>query len=133
YDLKYFNGDLGLSSVRRTSFNSVNPVKVEFIDKEIQQVHAIIGKPALGYKSEDRVKAAMLAQILGDGSSSRLFQAVRERNGIAYQINSFLNSFYDVSAFGVYFSTNEKLVDKALNLIYKEFKKLRDKKVSSGE
>lgn len=130
---KYFNGDLGLSSVRRRSFNSVNPVKVEFIDKEIQQVHAIIGKPAPGYKSEDRVKAAMLAQILGDGSSSRLFQAVRERNGIAYQINSFLNSFYDVSAFGVYFSTNEKLVDKALNLIYKEFKKLRDKKVSSGE
>ncbi|RPI71976.1 MAG: insulinase family protein, partial [Ignavibacteriales bacterium] len=130
---KYFNGDLGISSVRRRSFNTANPVKIEFIDKEIQQVHAIIGKPSAGYKSEERVKTALLTQVLGEGSSSRLFQAVRERNGIAYQINSFLNSFYDVSAFGVYLSTNEKLVDKALGLIYKEFKKLREKKISSSE
>ena len=71
--------------------------------------------------------------MLGEGSSSRLFQAVRERNGIAYQINSFLISFYDVSSFGVYLSTNEKMIDKALGLIYKEFRKLRDKKISHRE
>jgi predicted Zn-dependent peptidase len=130
---RYFNGDLGTSSVRRRYFNTNNPVKFELIDKEIQQVHAIIGKPTVGYKSEERVKAALLTQVLGEGSSSRLFQAVRERNGIAYQINSFLNSFYDISSFGVYLSTNEKLVDKALGLIYKEFRKLREKKISSRE
>jgi predicted Zn-dependent peptidase len=130
---KYFNGDLGMSSVRRRYFNTNNPVKMEFIDKEIQQVHAIIGKQTIGFKNEERIKAALLTQVLGEGSSSRLFQAVRERNGIAYQINSFLNSFYDVSSFGVYLSTNEKMIDKALGLIYKEFRKLREKKISHRE
>lgn len=130
---KYFNGDLGTSSVRRRNFNTNNPVKFELIDKEIQQVHAIIGKPTVGYKNEERFRAAVLTQVLGDGSSSRLFQAVRERNGIAYQINSFLNSFYDTSAFGVYLSTNEKMAERALLLIYKEFKKLREKKISQQE
>jgi predicted Zn-dependent peptidase len=70
---------------------------------------------------------------LGEGSSSRLFQALREKNGIVYQINSFLNSFYDISTFGVYFSTNDKILDKALSIIIKEFKKLRETKVSERE
>ena len=72
----------------------------------------------------------MFSHLLGEGSSSRLFQTVREKNGIAYQLNSFLNSFYDISSFGVYFSTNEKLFEKSRNLIFNEFKKLREKKVS---
>jgi predicted Zn-dependent peptidase len=131
---KYLNKDPGFSSSRRRYFNNgFHPARFELIEKEIQQVHAIIGKPTVGFKSEERIKAAVLTQILGDGSSSRLFQAVRERNGIAYQINSFLNSFYDVSSFGVYLSTNEKMVDKALGIIYKELKKLREKKVSIKE
>jgi predicted Zn-dependent peptidase len=131
---KYFNIDLGKSSVKRKQCNPGVPAsKIEFIDKEIQQVHAIIGKATYGYKDERRAKAALLAQVLGEGSSSRLFQSVRERNGIAYQINSFLNSFYDVSSFGVYFSTNEKMVDKALSIVLKEFKKLRETKISGSE
>ncbi len=103
------------------------------VEKEIQQVHTIIGKTTFGYNNDERNKAALLTQILGEGSSSRLFQTIRERNGIAYQINSFLNSFYDVSSFGVYFSTNEKLMDKALNLVLREFKKLRENKISERE
>ncbi len=131
---KYFNKDMRNSPSRRRYFN--NPVydaRLEFIEKEIQQVHAIIGKPTYGFKNEERINVALLTQILGEGSSSRLFQSVRERNGIAYQINSFLNSFYDTSAFGVYLSTNEKMVDRALSIIYRELKKLRSVKVSEKE
>ncbi len=131
---KYIRKSLGNSSVRRKYYSQTNiPAKLEFIEKEIQQVHAIIGRPTYGYKSEERMKALVLSQILGEGSSSRLFQSIREKNGIAYQINSFLNSFYDTSAFGVYFSTNEKMIDKALTLVTKEFKKLRDTKISEKE
>ncbi len=131
---KFIKKDLGNSSLRR-KHNNVNGLssKLEIIDKEIQQVHAIIGRATDGYKNERRTIALVLSQILGEGSSSRLFQSVRERNGIAYQINSFLNSFYDVSAFGVYFSTNEKMMDKALSIVLKEFKKLKDIKISDRE
>lgn len=132
---KYLKKDLGASSIKRKHYSDVfniNP-KLEFIDKEIQQVHAIIGRPGYGYNNPKRIQVAVLSQILGEGSSSRLFQSVRERNGIAYQINSFLNSFYDISTFGVYFSTNEKMMDKALSITLKEFKKLRDTKISERE
>lgn len=131
---KHFKRDLGKSSVSRKIINSSSlRAKTEFIEKEIQQVHAIIGRPAYGLKDKRRTMAAVLAQILGEGSSSRLFQSVRERNGIAYQINSFMNSFYDVSSFGVYLSTNNNMIEKAISLILKEFKKLRETKVSDKE
>ncbi len=130
---KYFNNHLGQSVINREE----NVIKVKsglkIIEKEIQQIHAIIGKSSFGFNNANRLKLLLLSQILGEGSSSRLFQTLRERNGIAYQINTFLNSFYDVSSFGVYFSTNYKMVDKALGLVSKEFKKLREKKISFKE
>jgi predicted Zn-dependent peptidase len=131
---KYFKKDLGKSLSRRISLKKhLLPSRVEFIDKEIQQVHAIIGRPTYGFKDQRRTIAAVLAQILGEGSSSRLFQSVRERNGIAYQINSFLNSFHDVSSFGIYLSTNNYMIGKAVSIILREFKKLRETKVSGKE
>lgn len=131
---RYFKKDLGNSRVNRKYYPLKNlPGKVEFIDKEIQQVHSIIGRATAGYKDENRQKIAVLSQILGEGSSSRLFQAVREKNGIAYQVNSFLNSYYDVSAFGIYLSTNDKMVDRALSIISKELLKLRETKISERE
>ncbi len=131
---KYLLKDLGISGSRRRYFNhQQTPARIELIDKKIQQVHTIIGRTAFGFRDEHRIKIALLNQILGEGSSSRLFQSVRERNGIAYQVNSFLNSFKDVSTFGVYFSTNEKMTEKAVSLILKEFKKLKTATISERE
>ncbi len=104
-----------------------------FVEKETQQVHYILGKTTYGFDDKRRIPVSVLSHILGEGSSSRLFQKIREENGIAYQINTFLNSFYDISTFGVYLSTNEKSVHKAQNLIYQELKKIREKKVSEEE
>ena len=130
---KYLNNLLGQSELNREENSIKIKSGIKVIEKEIQQVHAIIGKSSFGFNNENRLKLLLLSQILGESSSSRLFQTLRERNGIAYQINTFLNSFYDVSSFGVYFSTNFKMVDKALNLVSKEFKKLREKKISFKE
>jgi len=94
------------------------------IEKEIQQTHVIIGRETFGYIDEDRLKVNILSNIIGEGSSSRLFNVLREKNGLTYQINSFLNSFADYSTFGVYFSTNEKQADKATDLVIKEFDKI---------
>ncbi|MCX7797931.1 MAG: insulinase family protein [Melioribacter sp.] len=112
---------------------TLQPAHDLFVEKDIQQVHYIIGKPTYGFKDEKRIVVAVLSQILGEGSSSRLFQKLREENGIAYQINTFLNSFYDVSTFGIYLSTNEKSIHKAQSLIFNELKKLKHKKVTEKE
>lgn len=103
------------------------------LDKDFNQVHSIIGRSTSGLNSNRRSCIKVLSTLIGEGSSSRLFQAVREKLGITYQISSFLNSYQDVSSFGVYFSTNEKQSEKVMEIVLRELKKLRDNKVSEKE
>ena len=105
----------------------------QFYYKDINQAHLILGGTTFGYNSEKRAVINLISNILGEGSSSRLFNKLREKNGIAYQINTFMNSFYDVSSFGVYMSTNLKSLKKANAIILSEFYKLTEKKVSLKE
>lgn len=116
----------------RKSIANTNQSDV-LIDKEIQQTHVIIGKETFGFRDIDRLKVNILSNIIGEGSSSRLFNILREKNGLTYQINSFLNSFADYSAFGIYFSTNEKQADKAVDLVGKEFGKIRKNGITKVE
>jgi predicted Zn-dependent peptidase len=122
-------------STNRRSRDKFNIKKVEdaFIEKDVQQVHSIIGRATYGYNDKRRIPVRFLSALLGEGSSSRLFLAVREKLGITYQINSFLNSYYDTSAFGVYFSTNQNQYSKVIDIIFKEFKKLKDIPISERE
>lgn len=131
---KYFSKNISKSQIERKllSEKKLKPHSSS-INKEIQQVHALIGTSTYGYKSKRRIHFSVLSQILGEGGSSRLFQALRERNGITYQIHSFLNSFYDTSVFGIYFSTNEKMIGKALKLVEQEVIKLRTGKITQKE
>ncbi len=123
------------NSKRRRSREQFQNKKVEdtFIEKDVQQVHTIIGRASFGYNDKRRIPVRFLSALLGEGSSSRLFLAIREKLGITYQINSFLNSYNDTSAFGVYFSTNQNQYAKVIEIIYKEFKKLKDIPVSEKE
>ena len=114
------------STANSTSSNLV-------IEKEIQQTHVVIGKKSFGVNNQNRLKVNLLSNIIGEGSSSRLFNLLREKNGLTYQINTFLNTFADYSAFGVYFSTNEKQADRAENLILNEFGKILKSGISKTE
>lgn len=129
---KYFNGKRSTSNQKRKNFVK-QIVNDSLIEKEIQQVHSIIGRTTYGFNDERRHKIKVLSTLLGDGSSSRLFQAVREKLGMTYQINTFLNSYIDVSAFGVYFSTNEKQANKVNEIVHREFNKLRNIEVKEKE
>jgi len=119
----------------RRSRDKFNTKKVEdaFIEKDVQQVHTIIGRATYGYNDKRRIQVRFLSALLGEGSSSRLFLAVREKLGITYQINSFLNSYDDTSAFGVYFSTNQNQYARVIEIIFREFKKLKDIPISERE
>jgi len=132
YVEKYFKKDLGKIIIKRKP-TILTDAPDYTISKSVQQVHMIIGRATYGYNDKKRISVNILSHLLGEGNSSRLFQTLREKNGIAYQLNTFLNSFYDVSTFGVYLSTNVKQVEKAQSLIYSEFKKLIHKAVGSAE
>lgn len=129
---KYFTGKKSSSIQKRKNFfkHTVSDVTIE---KEIQQVHSIIGRTTYGFNDARRHKLKVLSTLLGDGSSSRLFQAVREKLGMTYQINTFLNSYQDVSVFGVYYSTNDKQSGRVREIVHREFNKLIKEEVKPNE
>lgn len=129
---KYFNTNIN-SSKRKRKFFYNSKVNELVIPKDIQQVHCIIGRNSFGLKDKRRVHLNILSNLLGDGTSSRLFQSIRERLGITYQISSFVNFYYDVSSFGIYFSTNEKNLNKVLVAISKEIKKIKNDGIKQRE
>jgi predicted Zn-dependent peptidase len=107
--------------------------KTKIIEHPVNQFYSIIGSSSVGYSNPDYYTLRLLSIILGEGSSSRLFQSLREKSGIAYQINTFVNSYSDVSAFGTYFSTNRSNREKAKEIILEEFQKFIDKGVTERE
>jgi predicted Zn-dependent peptidase len=117
---------------KRAKFKD-KPKENLFIYKDINQAHLIIGGTTFGYNKKERAVSNVISNLLGEGSSSRLFQSLREKNGIAYQINTFMNSFYDISSYGVYLSTNLTSLNKARNIIMKEFDKLKSREISKRE
>lgn len=129
---KYFEANK-IKSILKRKGPVRQPVKEIIIEKEIQQVHSIIGRTTYGFNDPRRHKLKVLSTLLGDGSSSRLFQAVREKLGMTYQINTFLNSYLDISSFGVYYSTNDKQYEKVNEIVLREFAKLRNSEIKLKE
>lgn len=129
---KYLKNKYSNSNKKRKFTENVKTSE-ETIVKEIQQTHCIIGRTTYGYNNENRIIVSLISALLGDGSSSRLYQSVREKLGLTYQISSFINSYYDTSAFGIYFSTNEKYLPRVLSVIEKEFVKFNSNPISQRE
>jgi predicted Zn-dependent peptidase len=107
--------------------------KVERQQRPIQQAHMVIGTRGLAYKDMDRFSLSVLNTILGGGMSSRLFQNIREKHGVAYSIYSFAEMFSDTGIWGIYLATDSDRVDKARDLVMKELQALRDTPLTADE
>ena len=95
-----------------------------FHQKPLEQVHLCVGFKGLPIGHPDRYMAHVLNAILGGGVSSRLFQEVREKRGLAYTIYSHLSSFFDGGMLTVYAATRPAEVGAVIDQICKETKKL---------
>ena len=120
------------------SNNHVIPPKLlgtgEFKErKSVSQAHICMGTPSFPYQHPNRYSMLVINTLLGGGMSSRLFQNIRERYGVAYSIYSFLDFYSDSGVFGVYLGTDKKNLGKALKLLTKEFDNFRKKPLSQRE
>lgn len=98
------------------------------LDKDVHQVHHILGTTTVGQDHPDRVGLAMLANLLGGPTmNSRLSLNIRERHGMAYNIECAYTPYSDSGVFSVYFGTDGKSHARAERLILKEFSVLRDR------
>jgi predicted Zn-dependent peptidase len=100
--------------------------QVEVFRKDLSEAHISMGVKGLSQTSEERYSLFVLNTILGAGVSSRLFQEIREKRGLAYSIYSFISSYFDTGVWGVYAGVSRKKVQEVLELILKEMYGLKD-------
>jgi len=94
--------------------------------KDIEQNHLCLSFPGVSVGSEDRFAMNILSSIMGGGMSSRLFQSVREENGLCYSIYTFLTQHLDTGVFSVYAGLGEETEEKALRLILDELLRFKE-------
>jgi predicted Zn-dependent peptidase len=103
------------------------------VERPIEQANIMMGVPGIVSTDDRRVVQSVLNSILGGGMSSRLFQEIREKRGLAYSVFSFGASFSDAGVFGLYAGASpSKAVDVA-ELMLAEFYKLADTGVTAEE
>lgn len=93
--------------------------------KRLEQAHLCLGLRGIPLAHKDRYAAHALNTVLGGSVSSRLFQEVREKRGLAYSIYSYLSSFSDGGAMTVYAATRPKEAARVIELVCKEIRRLR--------
>lgn len=101
--------------------------------KEIVQAHLCLGGRGLSYRDDRRYAYFVMNTVLGGGMSSRLFQRVRERNGLAYSIYTFNETYHDSGLFGIYAGLEERQVARAEAMIREEMRKIIEKPLSRAE
>jgi len=100
--------------------------------KPIMQAHTILGAPAYSLHHPYKTGLLLLNNMLGgSGMSAILNLQIREKQGIAYTIESNYSPLSDTGIFTVYFGTDQEKTAKAIRLILKEFKKIRDQPMST--
>ena len=77
-------------------------------ERDLDQVHVVLGFPAVGYADPDYYAAMLLSGLLGGGMSSRLFQEIREKRGLVYSVYSFVAPYVETGLFGIYAGTGEE-------------------------
>src|SRR5579863_313497 len=101
--------------------------------KALEQVHLCLGVPSYPLPHEGRFACYVLNTLLGGGMSSRLFQNIRERQGLAYAVFSELNPYRDTGCLSIYAGTSIETVRQVIESILREFQQLKQERITDEE
>lgn len=106
--------------------------QIDLVMKEpVNQMHICAGIEGVSYLSDDRYQLIALNTYLGGGMSSRLFQVIREKHGLAYSVYSFIDFFKDTGIFSFYIGADKKNHKRAVNLLFQEIDKVTQRPISA--
>ena len=106
---------------------------VDLNHRELEQMHICLSAKGLSITDPRRYTFSLLNTILGGNMSSRLFQEVREKRGLAYSVYSFISSHGDTGMFGVYVGVAPERAQETTQLVLNEIHRLRKERVDSSE
>lgn len=103
------------------------------VERDIGQDHVCLAFPAPTVLDESRFDCEMMSSILGGGSTSWLFEKIREEEGLAYSIYTFNTFHASAGMVGIYAAIAPESLPKAMDLIYSALRRIRDEGVSTDE
>jgi predicted Zn-dependent peptidase len=112
---------------------AAQPARRRFFAKDTEQYHVCLGAPGLARDDERRFALRVLDNILGGTSSSRLFQEVREKRGLAYSVYSFQSLYAGSGQIGLYLGTRPDNVSRALGVVAEELERFRAEPATAEE
>ncbi|MDQ3746280.1 MAG: insulinase family protein [Acidobacteriota bacterium] len=101
--------------------------------KELEQAHLILASPFPSARDEDRYAASLLSSVVGGGTSSRLWQRIREERGLAYSVGAAGSHFTDAGLFQIYAGTSPEHLDEVLDLSLAELRRVLREPVGEDE
>ena len=128
---KYFNLPQTENNLKATKANDAAMESFE-IHQQINQAHLCMGNAGIAFTSKMRYPLLLLNTYLGGGMSSRLFQKLREKNGLAYSVYSFIDFYKDTGLFGVYIGTDKKKFSKAKKILIQELDAAAQNQISAN-
>ena len=111
----------------------IPPAGVRFQRKNTEQYHVCVGAPGISRSDRRRFAASLLDGILGGSASSRLFQEIREKRGMAYAVYSFGAQYSDTGLFGVYVGTREENLAPCLEIVAEQIADVAAGNFRAGE
>lgn len=123
---KYF--EIQPARIRRAHNGKISKYTAASItrDKKTFQNHCMIGNVAYPVRDRRRPGMSLLNNILGgQGMNSRLNIALREKRGLAYNVESSYNSYHDTGVFSIYFGCDKLVLEKCIDIVNSELRKLR--------
>jgi predicted Zn-dependent peptidase len=112
--------------------NGAGPA-VRFHRKETEQYHLCLGGPGIARGDDRRFALRVLDTVLGGSTSSRLFQEVREKRGLAYAVYSYASHYADSGQVALYVGTRPENVAEAMDVIGTELRRLQDDEIGEEE
>jgi predicted Zn-dependent peptidase len=122
----------GVKSVADYSPSPAAPILIQR-KKELEQAHLIIAAPFPSARHEDRYAASLLSSVIGGGTSSRLWQRVREERGLAYSVGAAGSHYTDAGIFQIYAGTSPEQLDEVLDISLEELRRALRESVGEDE
>jgi predicted Zn-dependent peptidase len=104
-----------------------------FLRKETEQVHLCLASPGIARNDERRYAASLLDAILGGSASSRLFQEIREKRGMAYSVYSYASQYVDGGQVGIYLGTREENLVACMEIVEEQLTEIGSGGVTAAE
>jgi predicted Zn-dependent peptidase len=113
--------------------NNQSEPRIRILHKDTEQAHLCIGLHSFGKNHKDRFALGLLHIILGANMSSRLFENIREKKGLVYEIGTEIKRYDETGTFVVHAGTEHRKAKETISCILKELKEIKEKHVTASE